>query len=182
MNKDVSAPNGEIIKIVDKFSENKYKALLESLYWIKNNLAQTDDETLFRKRDAGEIVKSGKYTGCTDVALVFLALMRALGVKATYMETVSKRTLADLAKYPDENVPITGHIFVRVFLEKTSVIVDPMNYQILLRNNLPAASMFPEVETIAEGKNFVALDLDNEEKIREKAKEFIRNFIRAGKN
>lgn len=183
MKRDITLPSGEILEIVKKFSDDKYQALFESLNWIKNNLGQMGyDETLFRKRDASEIVKSGKYTGCTDVALVFLSLMRALRIKVTYLETISEKTLADLIKYPEEKFPISGHIFVRVFFDKMSVIVDPMNYQILLRNNLPVYSMFPEVVTIAEGKDFMELDLDSEEKIRGKAREFIKDSTRVGEN
>ena len=177
-NKDITLPDEEIKKITKAFSDNKYKAIFNSLLWVKNNLEVIDfDKDKFRKRDASEIVKSRKFMGCTDVAIVFLSFMRALGIKANYLETISERTITDFIKYPNRNFSISGHIFVRVFLDDISMIVDPTSLQILLRNNLPAHSMFPDAIQIAEGKDFIELDIDSEEKIRQHTKAFIKNTI-----
>ncbi|PKN02744.1 hypothetical protein CVU76_01770 [Candidatus Dojkabacteria bacterium HGW-Dojkabacteria-1] len=179
MRKDITMPNDEIISITKNFSKNKYKAIFESMFWIKKNLEKMDyDRGLFRKRDASEIVKSKKFMGCTDVGLVFISLMRSLGIKATYMETISEGTLVDFIKYPDKEISISGHIFVRVEIEDISMIVDPMTFQILLINNLPAHSMFSDAVIIAEGKDFVELDMNSEEKIRKNTIKFVKKTFK----
>jgi len=180
MKKDMTIPSDEIISITKKFSQNKYKAIFESVLWIKNNLEKIDyNRNIFRKRDASEIVKSREVMGCSDIALVFISFMRALDIKASYMETISEGTLVDLIKYPNKkDIPVAGHIFVRVEIDDIPMIVDPTASQILLRSDLPAPSMFPDSVLIGEGKDFVSLDIDSVDKIRKHTKEFIRKVVK----
>ncbi len=165
--KDFTLPNKEIKKTVKTFSENKYETIFDSILWIKKNMKKINyNKDFFRKRDASEIVSSKEFMGCTDLALVFLSFMRALDINASYIETISKETMLELNK----DIPVKGHVFVRVKLEKTSMIVDPTSFQIFLGDNLPISSMFPQSVIIGEGKDFSELGLYNTGDIRRCAK------------
>jgi len=73
----------------------------------------------FRKRTASEILKSEYYNGCTDKALAFLAIARAVGIPAKYVETFQSRWLNN----PTET--IEGHVFTNIFDEEQWRIVEP---------------------------------------------------------
>lgn len=64
----------------------------------------------FRSRTASEILSSGIVSGCTDQALVFLTLVRELGIPAAYVETLRN----DWLESP--NQPVLGHIFAELFI------------------------------------------------------------------
>jgi hypothetical protein len=161
--KDFTLPKKEIHKIIKTFSENKYEAIFNSILWIKKNMKKINyNKEFFRKRDAGEIVNSKEFMGCTDLALVFLSFMRALDINASYIETISEETMLELNK----DIPVKGHVFVRVKLEKISMIVDPTSFQIFLGDNLPTPSMFPKSIIIGEGKDFSELGLYKTEDIK----------------
>jgi hypothetical protein len=172
--KDLTLPNKEIYKIVKTFSKNKYEAIFDSIRWIKKNMKKIDfDKKFFRKRDASEIVNSKEFMGCTDLALVFLSFMNALNINASYIETVSKDTLQELNK----SKTVKGHIFVRVKLEKISMIVDPTSFQIFLGDSLPTSSMFPNSIIIGEGKDFSELGLFNTEDIEKFAQKKLKTKV-----
>lgn len=76
---------------------------------------------IFRKRTAEQIIKDGFVTGCTDLAVVFVAAARACGLPAKYVETVDEEWLK--SDSPD----IVGHQFAQVYDEdrKDWFWVDP---------------------------------------------------------
>lgn len=75
---------------------------------------------LFRKRTAEQILQNEYITGCTDAALAFITLSRALGIPARYVETIDRTWLQD----GGEN--ITGHVYVKVFDGNEWKVIDPM--------------------------------------------------------
>ena len=174
MKKDFTLPNKEIKEIVKTFSKNKHETIFQSLSWIKNNFEKMNyDKKVFRKRDAGEIVESKKPMGCTDFAIAFLSFMRALDIRASYVETISEENISNLTENPNEKIPLNGHVFVRVKLEDISIIVDPTTSQIYLGDDLPTSSMFPNSIILDEGKDFSELGLNTTEDIIKKAKRLI---------
>jgi hypothetical protein len=101
----------------------------------------SEKDKLFRKRTASEILKSGFTTGCTDRAIVFLALARALGTPARYVETFEKQWLDN----PNFN-NIQGHVFVDIYdgqgrrgYEPTQGFVDVKNYKLNGKTHVPVA-------------------------------------------
>ncbi|MBI2630369.1 transglutaminase domain-containing protein [Candidatus Pacearchaeota archaeon] len=63
----------------------------------------------FRNRTASQIIKSKEIMGCTDIALIFLAVARAAGIPSRYVETLQKSWLTD------KTIPgVRGHIFVDI--------------------------------------------------------------------
>jgi hypothetical protein len=75
---------------------------------------------LFRKRTASQIISSRKSNGCTDYGLVFLTLVRELGIPAKYVETIEKENLS----HP-ERLHVSGHIFVELFINGKWEIYEP---------------------------------------------------------
>ncbi|MCG2808986.1 MAG: transglutaminase-like domain-containing protein, partial [Candidatus Portnoybacteria bacterium] len=87
-----------IRNIIREFDRKDIDLALEILEWIHNNFENINDNTekkmkLFRKRTADEIIKSKKLTGCTDYAIVFIALARAKKIPTKYVEAIKKTWL-----------------------------------------------------------------------------------------
>ena len=115
----------DIKNIADNFRQKNLDLILEILDWVFNNFENTENDKeekmkLFRKRTADEIIKSGKVTGCTDYAIVFIALARAKGIPTKYIEAIRKRWL-DIG---DEN-HIEGHVFTECQINDKWYITDP---------------------------------------------------------
>jgi hypothetical protein len=81
----------------------------KSISFYVSDLKHDDSKKneLFRNRTASEIIESGFETGCTDVALVYVALARAAGIPARYVETFNKKWIENY-----ESGRINGHVFV----------------------------------------------------------------------
>jgi hypothetical protein len=134
------------------------------------------DAKVSRTRTAAQIIEERTIMGCTDIALLFIALMRSIQVSAKYIETISERTLKEMeADTSNDEIVIYGHVFVRVQIDNLEFIVDPTACQISLRRNLPVASMFSDAVIINEGEDFDEFGLNNTKAIRERAKVFIKN-------
>ncbi|KUK76986.1 MAG: Uncharacterized protein XD93_0607 [candidate division WS6 bacterium 34_10] len=83
------------------------------------------DREVFRKRTASEILKDGFITGCTDAALLFVALARATNIPAKYVETIDEQWLKEGGDL------IRGHVYSQIFDDITNkwIWVDPLNCQ-----------------------------------------------------
>lgn len=115
----------KIKKLAASLSGEGLDFVANALEWMDKNLQkQKYTEKLFRKRAAGEIVKSGFSTGCTDDALVFIALARAKGIPAKYVEAIETRWLEEGRE------KITGHVFAQVFINNRWHLVDPARKEI----------------------------------------------------
>ena len=110
-------------EISSKFTSTGLDRIFEVLKWIHRNL-KTDfseeyKEENFRTRTSSQIIESGKLTGCTDYALVFLSLIRVSGFEARYVEAIETKWLEE------GGGQILGHVFVEVCLNGSWYIVDP---------------------------------------------------------
>lgn len=109
--------------IADGFSDTGIGRIFEVLEWTHKNCKSENDPVYkqehFRTRTAEKIIESKKCTGCTDFALVFIALMRASGYESTYVEAVEEKWLQE----GGDN--ISGHIFVEVIIDGKTYIIDP---------------------------------------------------------
>ncbi len=87
-----------------------FEEKIEGIFqYIKNlRMDQTNKREIFRKRTADQIIEDGFITGCTDEGLAFIALARAAGIPAKYIETIQTKGLENF-----ENND--GHIFVGVY-------------------------------------------------------------------
>ncbi|MFC1700600.1 transglutaminase-like domain-containing protein [Patescibacteria group bacterium] len=117
----------DIQKIAESFTKQGLDLILEILQWIHPYFEHqsSDKKNIFRKRTADEIIKSKMVTGCTDYALVFIALARAKGIPTKYIETIRRRWL-DIGKEDQ----IEGHIFAECFINNNWYIVDPQEHTI----------------------------------------------------
>jgi transglutaminase-like putative cysteine protease len=77
---------------------------------------------IYRSRTASEILNSQYVTGCTDRALAFIVLARAMGIPTRYVETFEKKWIDDEAQRG-----ISGHIFVDILTEKGWRAYEPLS-------------------------------------------------------
>lgn len=112
----------DIYKLSQKIftDTNIFTALKTYLDTIKR---KKYDPEIFRKRTAGEIIKSGFSTGCTDYALVAIALLRSK-ISTRYVETVQKKWLASGINNIKTSY-ISGHVFLDVYYKNKWLILDP---------------------------------------------------------
>ncbi len=114
-----------IKSITQTFTKSGIDRIFEVLEWTHKNCKLKDDKEYkqlhFRTRTADEIITSKTCTGCTDYALVFLALMRASGYDATYVEAIEGKWLQEGGD------PVLGHIFAEVVIDEKPYIIDPQN-------------------------------------------------------
>lgn len=131
------------------FTNAGISLVFEILSWTHSHLSQSPDPAikneLFRKRTADEIIRSGFATGCTDYALAFIALARASGIPAQYVETIKKSWIES----PDMN-RLEGHVFSEVLIKETWYVVDPQGGSVRL--------WYPNLYVIA-GKGLDSWDL-----------------------
>jgi transglutaminase-like putative cysteine protease len=99
------------------------------LKWLDTNLEKRRfDGNVFRKRTADQIIKDKYSTGCTDTALAFVALCRAREIPASYLETIDARW------FETKPEQIVGHVFSKVYLNNSWLLVDPLNGAIHIKS------------------------------------------------
>ena len=112
-----------IKEIAGKFTDTGLDRIFEILKWVHKNLKADSGEEYkadnFRTRTADQIIESGKLTGCTDYALVFLSLARASNFEVKYVEAIETKWMEEGGER------VLGHVFAEVHLHNTWYIVDP---------------------------------------------------------
>lgn len=108
----------EIAGTIEGSFEEKISSILDIVSDIKTEQENKND--VFRKRTADQILNDNFVTGCTDVALVFIALSRVLGMPAKYIETIDEPWLQNGGE------SIVGHVYVKVFDGSRWRIIDPI--------------------------------------------------------
>jgi hypothetical protein len=79
---------------------------------------EENKEILYRKRSASRIIQDGFVTGCSDVALVFVALARALDIPARIVDSFAADWLFPAEGSSEWNPrDISGHVFVDIFVD-----------------------------------------------------------------
>lgn len=113
-----------IFAITADFNSDGFDLIFEILGWLHKNIKLKEDSeyksTFFRQRTAEQIIEDGYATGCTDYALVFIALVRAKQIPAKYIEAISQEWIDN----PDPE-HLRGHVFSEVFLDNKWYVVDP---------------------------------------------------------
>ncbi len=114
-----------IAKIAAEFTADNFELIAQIIKWIYKNLKSNQDKEfkleIFRKRTADQIIKDGFTTGCTDIALVFIALTRAKNIPTKYVEAIRRKWIES-----DEADLIEGHVFAEVYMNNQWYIIDPM--------------------------------------------------------
>jgi hypothetical protein len=137
----------KITEAIEGISNNIEGSNIEYIFnvlvWMRNTLKTIPEDieknSVFRKRTADEIMRDGYASGCTDYALVFIALSRAKGIPAKYVEAIKCNWLED----PNART-IGGHIFVECLLNDKWVQVDPQRGTIHAKTNYNGFEIFDE--------------------------------------
>ncbi len=109
------------------------------------------------KRTAGELYKTRMLCGCSDFALVQVALFRALGIPSRMIITCN---VDWIHIYRREPVTLSeGHGFVEVYLEDDWYLVDS-TYRWLFSSYDPDSSFYPHGEVfVGRGRDFWDMEI-----------------------
>jgi hypothetical protein len=77
--------------------------------------------TKFRVRTVEEIIKEKDVTGCSDMATVLMAVLRAGGTPAIWVETIHRDWLDGKL---DQRLP-KGHVYLKSLIQGKTEIIDP---------------------------------------------------------
>lgn len=73
------------------------------------------------RRTAAEIIADHRYNGCNEAGVVFVALLRAKGKPATYIQAFQREALFN---YSPEHPRLKGHVFLETEIEDQVKIVN----------------------------------------------------------
>lgn len=111
------------IKEIAEKIDGSFEEKISKIFKYVHVRPVTNKNDVFRKRTADQIISDGYYTGCTDQALVFIAIARALKIPTKYLETLNLSFLQE-----EDSKFIDGHVYVSVFEDsKGWMIVNPNN-------------------------------------------------------
>lgn len=120
---------------------DQFDTIFNIFKWIKGNLKFVKSwewrRQNLRKRTAQEIIKSRKVSGCGDKAVIFAVLARANDIPAKIVETLEEEWL--IAKVSS---PVSGHVFVDVFINGKWIIADPTIGNLGIGYNWPLGKRF----------------------------------------
>jgi len=109
-------------------SNNSLETIFNILSWIKDNIrSERHNPKIFRQRTGDQIITDGFATGCTDLTLVALSLLRSLCVEAKYVELIDKRWLKEGGDM------IKGHVIAEMELDGTTYYIDPTHGHVGLK-------------------------------------------------
>ncbi len=101
-------------------ANSELETILKMLKWIGENIKMNRERPdVFRLRTADQILSDKYSTGCTDYALIFIALSRAAGIPTKYVELLSRQWLES------DETKIHGHVIGEVSVNKRRLYVDP---------------------------------------------------------
>lgn len=84
----------EIQKLADKLQRlNELETIFNILKWIDKHIKHERNPEVFRLRTADQILSDKYATGCTDFALLYIVLSRAVKLPTKYVELLSMRWL-----------------------------------------------------------------------------------------
>lgn len=107
-------------KLSERFTGTGKEKVLGILDFLRTLHYKTEHkDKVFRKRTADKIIEDEYITGCTDDALVFIALVRACDIPTKYIETL------DIGWIQNGGRPIQGHVYAGVYIDGEWILVDP---------------------------------------------------------
>jgi len=105
----------KIQEIADSIDGNGFEFVIKTLRWVNKNIKypapdEIEKNDIFRSRTSDQIIQDGFATGCTDFALVFIAITRAKGIPTQYIEVISKEY------FIDDLDKVRGHVFAECLI------------------------------------------------------------------
>ncbi|MDP1710327.1 MAG: transglutaminase domain-containing protein [candidate division WWE3 bacterium] len=163
-------PLDEVIEISKSIPGDGFDFVIGVMGWLDKNLKvernRPDWNRLFNRRTASQIIEDGFATGCTDVALAFVALCRAKSIPTKYVEVIGKDWLGDQSG----KGKIHGHTFAEIRLKNKWYVVDPDQKVIYATGN-----PYRFFEIFGTGLDTWDVGLHSFEELRDKFLEFKKN-------
>ena len=139
-------------------------SILETMKKINLKNENSQKNKLFRKRTATQILKDGFTTGCTDDAIIFIAMAKTKGFNPLYVEALEKKWL----DAPMNERMVRGHAFVMI----KNLLIDPQRKQICANPD----RIFNRYEIFGKGKEPYDLGLFDLKTSIQKFMEFKENY------
>lgn len=110
----------QIQKVADELKgSNELETIFNILKWIDKNIEYKRNAEVFRTRTSDQILTDKYATGCTDFALLYIALSRSLKFPTKYVELLSMKWVAS------DDEMIEGHVIAEVKVGDDWIFVDP---------------------------------------------------------
>jgi transglutaminase-like putative cysteine protease len=127
--------SGEQTKItpqIQKLAEelrglNDLETIFNILKWIDKNIKTERNPEVFRRRTSDQILRDKYATGCTDFALLYIALSRALKFPTKYVELFSRNWITS------DDKEIEGHVIAEVKIGNDWIFVDPTHGSVSIK-------------------------------------------------
>jgi len=160
-NGELTETTDQILHVVNSFNSEGLDFVQDILKYLKTfqeNRNVPNKHTNIRTAD--QTIQDKLLTGCTDYALVFIALMRAKGIPAKYIETIERGWLES-----QETGVFKGHVISEVSIKGKWYLVDPSTGELL--------DYFPKYLVIYDiGLDTLDIGLTSSETLRDKFIEF----------
>lgn len=152
-------------KTADSIFGEGLQYIANVLDWTLTNLERENSKQVknkvFRRRTAEEILKSGFVTGCTDSALVVIAICRTKGIPTKYVEAIEKSWLEE-----KRAGGLRGHVFAECFINNKWYQIDPARGLIYSKQN------YSKYEILGRGLDSWDLEIRDFESLEKKFNSF----------
>jgi len=160
----------EIKEIVKAIEGEDFEFVVKALRWLNKNIRNklpegVEKNVVFRKRTAADVIRDGYASGCTDFALVLIAIARTKGIPTKYVEVISKDYFED-----NDLSKVRGHVFAECFLKGEWFGVDPMG------GTLKFNTTYPKYVVYARGLDSWDLGITNITSIQDKFSVFAKEY------
>lgn len=160
-----------IKKVVKSIQGDGLLFAISALEWIGKNIKLESQypkkRQFFRKRTADQIIRDRFTTGCTDTALVFIALARAREIPTKYIEAIDRKWLESKS---DKN--IKGHVFAKIFINGKWYLADPARGYLSVKS-IPNKNQYIILD---EGLDSWDIEIREFADLKERFKKFKENF------
>jgi len=92
--------------------------------WVDANL-RYDESAAYAWRDVDRMLADGTYRGCADLALLFGAVTRALGLPTVWVKAMDAAWIREFRARGGKVEDWRGHVFLEIFYDGRWVLVDP---------------------------------------------------------
>ena len=118
----------QIQELADKLRKpSDLETIFNILIWIDKNIKHERKPEVFRLRTSDQILSDEFATGCTDYALLYIALSRALKLPAKYVELLSMKWMQS------DDEMIEGHVIAEVKFDNDWLFVDPTHGSVSIK-------------------------------------------------
>lgn len=129
-----------LLKIYNDFGEiSSIDDIERFCFYIKNSFIHDSNMTKF-ERNSEEIAKSNVWSGCSDFGTLVAPILRMNNIPTIYVQTAYIEWIKEYQKN-FESLPITGHIFLEVFVDDNWYLLDANNGRLFFNYDIDNSNL-----------------------------------------